>query len=306
MASITPQPFRNLLVPLDGSTLAEAAVPVAEALALRLGAKVTLVHVLEEKAPATVHGEPHLMDASEAKAYIQRVANRLTAAGVEVMSHVHDAPEGDVPRSIVSHSEELSQDLVVLCTHGSGGVRSFLYGTIAQQVLLRGTRPVLLVPPAWDGPQAAFHPSLVLVPLDREHAYQASLSAALTMAVAFTAELRLVAVVPTLETLTGPGAATGTLLPGTTRAILDLTERDTATYLAELAAQCTAHGVTVRTEVLRGGAVPELLDVAERQGAGMLVMATHGRAGLDAFLAGSTGQRLSAKAGVPTLLVKAP
>src|SRR5579864_3493459 len=121
----------RLLVPLDGSRLAESVLPVVERLAAA-GAIPVLLHVLERGAPATVHGERHLCAADEATAYLDDVAARLQAGGGAVELHTHEAPEGDVAGSIVAHAEEERADLIVLCTHGGGGVRDLLVGSIAQ------------------------------------------------------------------------------------------------------------------------------------------------------------------------------
>ena len=59
--------FKHLLVPLDGSPLAEAALPAAAYLAQKLGASVTLLHVIEQDAPQEIHGERHLTDPDEAQ-----------------------------------------------------------------------------------------------------------------------------------------------------------------------------------------------------------------------------------------------
>src|SRR5919202_2263342 len=84
MSTIAPATIKHLLVPLDGSRLAEAALPAATMLAERLGARVTLLHVMERHAPATVHGERHLTRAGEAEAYLNGVASRFADAGVPV------------------------------------------------------------------------------------------------------------------------------------------------------------------------------------------------------------------------------
>ena len=64
--------FKNLLVPLDGSSLAESALTVARFLALNLGASVTLLHIIERDAPAAVHSERHLTNSEEALVYLDR------------------------------------------------------------------------------------------------------------------------------------------------------------------------------------------------------------------------------------------
>jgi nucleotide-binding universal stress UspA family protein len=102
--SALPGPaFRHLLVPLDGSKLAEAVLPPVRELARRFGARVTLLHVLERGAPRTVHGQSHLVDEAEATAYLTGVAKELAAAGLQVDAHVHPNLERDVVGSLVAH-----------------------------------------------------------------------------------------------------------------------------------------------------------------------------------------------------------
>src|SRR5436309_8423104 len=113
----TETEFAHILVPLDGSRLAEAVLPAVLAIATRFHSRVTLLHVLERRPPATIHGDRHLMQAPEAAAYLGDVAARLRQEGIEVNAHVHDAPEGDLPRSLVEHAEEFAPDLIVLCAH---------------------------------------------------------------------------------------------------------------------------------------------------------------------------------------------
>jgi nucleotide-binding universal stress UspA family protein len=304
MIAITPRTFSHLLVPLDGSHLAEAVLPIVETLAKRFQARVTLIHVLEERPPATVHGERHLADATEAAVYLKEVAARLQSAGLAVETHVHDAPEGDLAGSLIAHADEYAPDLVVLCAHGRGGLRGLLYGGIAQQVLKRGMRPVLLIHPTKEGGAPAFDLRRILVPLDDRHAPEMALDAAAEMAKSFGAGLDLLFVVPTLETLSGERAATGVLLPATTRAILDMDQQGAEDYLAQVAGQCRAEGLTVTAEVLRGDVVPSVLDQAELLNSDLIVMVSHGRAGLDALLSGSVTPRIAARADRPLLLVR--
>jgi len=136
--------YSRLLVPLDGSRLAESVLPVVERLATAEGAFVILLHVIERGAPVAVHGDRHLTHVTEADPYLEGLADRIRDVGISVQTHAHPAPEGDVARSIVDHSDEQQADLIVLCTHGRGKMRDLLFGRIAQQVLRRGTTPVLL------------------------------------------------------------------------------------------------------------------------------------------------------------------
>ena len=122
--------FQHLLVPLDGSSLAETALPAAAHLAQVLEASVTLIHVIEKDAPKEVHKDRHLSEPEEASAYLKEVAGRAFPPETKVEWHVHVEEVKDVARSIVHHSHELEQDLIVMCTHGWGGLRDLLFGSI--------------------------------------------------------------------------------------------------------------------------------------------------------------------------------
>jgi nucleotide-binding universal stress UspA family protein len=123
--------FKHLLVPLDGSHLAEAALPAAACLAEHLGASITLIHIIERDVSGEIHGERHLKTPAEAHAYLEAVAGRAFPAEIHVACHVHTVGTADLPQSILDHVEELAPDLIVMCTHGSGGLRDFLFGNIA-------------------------------------------------------------------------------------------------------------------------------------------------------------------------------
>src|SRR5579884_2291066 len=145
--------------------MAEAALPVAIGLARPLGASITLLLIQERSAPRTIHGEPHLHDPASAEQYLAQVAEKWKAEGVALDWHVHSVKEGDVAQSIVDHAAEKAADLIVLTTHGFGGLRDLLFGSIAQQVLRRGNTPTLIVRPLPGGELKPYHVRSILVPL---------------------------------------------------------------------------------------------------------------------------------------------
>jgi nucleotide-binding universal stress UspA family protein len=296
--------FRHLLVPLDGSGLAEAVLPPAAALAERLGASLTLLHVMERDAPATIHGERHLTDEGDAERYLAEVQRRLALGDRPVARHVHEAKEGDVALAIVQHAAELRVDLIVLCTHGRGGLRELVVGSIAQRVLQRGAAPIFLVHPAGGAPPP-FACRTILVPLDGTAAHEPALNAALELARAFQARLHLVIVVPTPGTLSGGTAAAGTMMPLATNALLNLATEGAAEYMRRQVERLRAGGLEASAEVRRGEPAANLVEAAERAGADVIVMASHGRAGLEAFWEGSVSAKVVARFGRPVLLVRA-
>lgn len=295
------------LVPLDGSRLAESVLPAVEALALRCHAQVALLHVLETRAPAAVHGERHLADGVEATNYLDEISARLRARGISAQRHVHTEREADVARSIAAHAAEWNADLVILCTHGGGGLRDFLLGSIAQQVLQHGEHgalSILLVRPELGGSAPPFIVQQVLVPLDGTPAHEPAVPVATTIARLFAAPISLVMVIPTLATLSAEQALSGRLLPTTTRAMLDLAAQDAELYLTQVKARCEHEGVSAITEILRGDAAEQVLTRAQSLDNCLIVMGSHGRAGLRGLLAGSVAKRITDKAHSSLLLVR--
>lgn len=293
--------FRHLLVPLDGSPLAESVLPVTGALAQTLGSQITLLHVIERGAPSAIHGARHLTDAAGAETYLASVAGRLPH-GVTVVHHVHTVKEHDLPRSIADHAAELGTDLTVLCTHGRGRLRHRLLGGVAQRVAARGRGPILVVPPG--GPATpAFRCRTMLIPLDGQAAHEQGLTPAEGLARTCQASLHLLAVVPTLGTLSGEHAATGQILPGATAALLELDEDRAEAYVTQVVARLAGTGLSVTAEVGRGDPTAMILETARRIAVDLIVLGTHGRSGLDAFWSASVAPRIAGKAAVPVLLV---
>jgi nucleotide-binding universal stress UspA family protein len=295
--------FKHILVPLDGSRLAEAALPAASFLAGILGARVTLVHVIERDAPQEIHGERHLTDSYEARNYLDEVATRIFPSGIQVEKHVHSSEVSNVARSIVEHVGELGPDLIVMCTHGRGGLRALVFGRIAQQVVGLGTTPVLLVQPSGSGPAPAFSCRRLLVTLDGNPDHEQGLKVAARLAKACKAELHLVMVVHKYKTLSGEHAATAKILPRATIALLDLAQGEAEEYLHRHVTELQASGLTVMADVQRGDPVATIVSTAARQGIDLIVLATHGKTGMNAFWSGSATPNVASRTPVPLLLV---
>ena len=295
--------IQRLLVPLDGSDMAEEALPAAAYLAGKLSASVTLIHIVERHAPQEIHGERHLTDGAEAEAYLKATATGAFSAELHVEWHVHVTESDDVPRSIVEHIAECAPDLIVMCSHGSGGLRGFLFGNIAQQVIGRSHTPVLVIRPTPGGSRQPFACSRLLAPIDGTPVHEGGLTIAAALGQACGAELRLVLVVPTLGTLSAERAATSRLLPGATSRVLEIAQSEAANYLGQRVEVLRQQGLNVTAEVRRGDPTETIVMVARSTGANMIVLGTHGRSGMDAFWAGSTAPKVSARTHLPLLLV---
>jgi nucleotide-binding universal stress UspA family protein len=291
--------FKHILVPLDGSHLAEAALPAAVSLSRALAAPVTLLHVIEQDAPGEVHRDRHLINSTEAEEYLRDVARRFD---VKVETHVHTSPVVDVARSIAEHTTaEFQPDLVILTSHGNGGMHDLFFGNIAQQVAAAGKTPVLLVKPV--GTPAPFQIKRILVPLDNESIHDEVLPAAEALAKACEAQLDLLCVIPTRGTDSGAHAAAGTMLPMTAEAYLDIAGEIAQEHFQAHLAEFAQAGIPASAEIVRGDPAPVIAKTAERIGADLIIFGTHGRAGLDAFWNRSVAAAVARRTKIPLLLI---
>lgn len=293
----------KLLIPLDGSPMAESTVSVAEVLARRCVVTAFLLHVIEKNAPATVHGAHHISSIGEAESYLAAIAQRLRAKGMAVELHVHTVEVGNVAKSIQEHAEECNPDLILLCTHGRGGAREVLFGSIAQQVLKYGKRPVLLVP-SEERVEVFDKLETVLVPIDPVHQHEQALNWAVNLARAFGAEICLLLVIPTADTLSGESAVPQRYMPTAVSEVLELQEKEAADYVKGVTDSLNNSGVRAKWAVVRGAAVSQIVTCTKSAGADLTILASHGRAGLGALVEGSMAARIIGQTTKPLLLIK--
>lgn len=132
----------RILVPLDGSPLAEGILPEIEALAGPLGAAFTLVKVIERPTyPMLDVAAVQSRETEEAVRYLDRVKAALEADGFPVQAEVLF---GDPARSILDHAAEAGAHLIAMATHGRSGLDRWLLGSVAEKVLSGSEVPVLL------------------------------------------------------------------------------------------------------------------------------------------------------------------
>jgi nucleotide-binding universal stress UspA family protein len=294
--------FKHILVPLDGSKLAEAALPAAVSLAETFHTPVTLLHIIEQDAPDEVHSDRHLTEAIEAKAYLAKIAERAFPTKTKVNLHVHTSPVEDVARSIVDHSsDEIQPDLIILCSHGNSGMHDLFFGNIAQEVAAASGTPVLLIKP--DDSSPSFQLRHILVPLDNESVHDKALPTAESLAKIYEAELNLLCVIPTLGTLSGEQAAVSNMLPATSTAYLDITEEIALEHFQEHLNEYKKNHIQATAEIARGDPATVISKTAEEISADLIVFGTHGHLGLDAFWNRSVAAGVARRTGIPILLI---
>ncbi len=295
--------IRTILVPLDGSALAESELQPAARLAKKIGGTVTLFHVIEKEAPGKVHGQTHLTKPDEAEKYLASVASRQVLEGVPVVEHVHETGVRDVSQSISDHSEELHADLIVMCTHGSTGLRNLLVGTIAQQVISLSKTPVMLVNPSLKKSSVSPNFENFLIPLDGNPDHEHALSYASNLARVCGAKMHLLIAVPRFGNMSGELTIVNRYLPGTTSRMMDMLVPEAKEYLKKLQEKIEASGLNVSTSISRSTPAKAISKTAKSVKSDLIILATHGKTGSKPFWEGSITPKVIRLAKVPILLV---
>jgi nucleotide-binding universal stress UspA family protein len=297
--------IKKILIPLDGSRLSESILPEAGVLSRALQASVTLIHLVEKRAPARVHGEPHLRDEQKAEEYLKKMITRYFPDHPDADYHVHYPGISDVAQELNAHKDEIAFDLVMMCTHGRGKASRYLIGSLAQQLAGTGNRPVLIMQPAVHKAPAHFPCDSILVPLDHDPEHNAGLIMAVELAGAFKATVHLVTIVPTWLSIPQKESYSSRLLPGTSSMMLDMSVSDAVKYLENKKADMEKTGLSCTIKVLRGDTVKGITKAVFLTKAQLIVLGTHGRSGLAAMWEGSITSKVCSHCHIPQLLVPA-
>jgi nucleotide-binding universal stress UspA family protein len=308
--------YRSILVPLDGSPASEHALPIAYDLARRSDALLRLVHVhvMYSAAPIYVEGMPVIDEQMQSlgkaheRAYLERMRDRLVAesnlrVGIALLDPAEaENPDQTVPQMLASYAAASDTDLIVMTTHGRGGLARFWLGSVADALVHISTTPMLLVRPD-DDTAAVEHPPAfrrILLALDGSALAEQILEPALALGRLTQAAYTLLHVVEP-HTLV-PSA------PFTTPTDFDAedTQRrqfESQRYLERIARRLRGAGATVSVDVrVAEQAALAILNAAREHQADLVAIATHGRSGLARLLLGSVADKVVRGTTLPVLL----
>ena len=305
--------YRKIMVPLDGSSFAEHALPLARAIARRCEAELHLVAVVPPLAEAYTEGvffgtaDLEAEVVSRQKGYLSRVRGQLAGdlnVSVVVM-------EGEVAGCLCTHATDCGADLVVMATHGRSPLARFWLGSVADEVVRHATLPILLVRPD-EGPvnlAAEPLPLRVLVPLDGTELAERILGPAAALSdVVPGLELLLLRVihptVPVAGMPEGPGAdLEAHHLLKEVQVLQEELHRDAESYLHGVARPLEARGLKVTISIAVDHRPEEaILHEAEKSGASLIALETHGRGGLSRLMLGSVADKVVRGAHMPVLV----
>ena len=293
--------FEHIVVPLDGSGIAEAALSYVAPLASRLGSRVVLLHANDDPyadmfgAELVVRTEDKQTSAS---AYLQGVAERLTSAGIDCTSQ---AEVGTPSAVILRYVDEHSPDLVAMSTHGRSGFRRMVVGSITSTILPRAQTPLLVVHPTGNDipPDTSFES--LIVPLDMSSRSEDVLSLAGELADALGLAMTLTTCIPSASQIyTGSVPEVYPYPDDFVQQAQDASDE----YLEQLSEDLKgSRGIDVHWETLEGSPASRIVEFAQGQANGLITMCTQGRTGLGRWVLGSVTDAVIRLGNTPVLVV---
>jgi nucleotide-binding universal stress UspA family protein len=283
--------YARILVPLDGSPLAEGVLPHARHLARAFNAAVDLVCAVEqEDIPEAIVAELE----QERRTYIERV----------VAGFAGDAEPGFVverghPAEVILDQAEAKPDtLIVMATHGYSGLQRWFLGSVAHKIVQAASCPVFLFPPYAKNPEGGpVELQRVIVPLDGSDLAEHILPQAIAMCRALDIELILLRVY-------------NPRFPGATvrmREVSEIVHDAAENYVKEKVRELRDQGLSkVSYRVLRGIPAEQITDFAIETPNSFTAMCTHGRHGVGRWVLGSVTDAVIHCSEEPVLVVRAP
>lgn len=287
---------KTVLLPLDGSPLAERALPYAAHLASVTGGRLIVMHgQAPSAATRTQQFDVHAF--AQALREGQAVGATSDPRRIQIDAMTHLVYTDKIADGICAAAEERRADLIVMSTHGQSGPGRWLYGSIADQVLRQATVPVVVVSAVCDHAWTGQPPFRILVPLDGSRFAEAVLGPVSDLAGPLGAELFLIGAVsghgqPHAEGVAALQSGAESELPGL---------RD---YVQEVANRLRAEGATVQVDVEEGRPAAVIDEAQRRRRIDLIAMATHGRSGIVKLTLGSVAAQTLQRTTAPLLLVR--
>jgi nucleotide-binding universal stress UspA family protein len=277
---------RRILVPLDGSARAEAALSWAIRLARLTGGELPMLAAVAPDAPEAERA---------ARRYLAEIGARVACCGIAATTHV---VSGRLPDAVVAAAGEA--DLIVLAPRGRGRLGRWRGGTVVEATIRGATTPLLLVPADAPPQTDEAWPTRLVVPLDGSSRAAAALPLAADLAARSGAVLTLAGSWPWAAALPSchlRAAAASRLANAWERRLYDVCERPAASLLGR--------GLAVRLDLRLGEPAATALAAAAAIGADLLVVGTPARTGLGERRVGAVVEAILKRANAPVVLVPA-
>jgi len=290
--------YQRIVVPLDGSELAERAIAPAITIANAMTAEVILLTVVTPL-PSKVDpfGQVLRKDIEAVKLYLELARSRflLASVGGKVAATVGK----EIAQSIIKYGEQNKVDLIIMSSRGQSGIRRRLYGSVTEKVLYGAPCATLAIreqEPIHEGGLEMC--KLILLSLDGSSLAEEALPHAVALAKHFQAELILLRVLK-------PLSKHRDIPLGAARRAEQVTRELAHGHLERVAAGVRESGIPVQAITVEGHAHEEIVYFAKVEQVDLIVMCMRGHSWLSRWLRGSVADRVVRGASVPVLLVSA-
>jgi len=290
--------YSKILIPLDGSKLAEAVLPYGRALAQDLKIPFDLLYVNEPNQPTPC--APFM--ASE---YLKSIAESFGGAGA-----VRDVIEaGNAAATIIEVAAAEPDILIAMATHGYSGAKRWLLGSVAEKVLRAAANHVLLVRPANGAPIGAAKLTTVIVPLDGSPLAEKVLPTVSELALSLNLQIVLVRVTRRIYSAPPEGflPVFGANAPDLKK-LWQEAKTEANQYLIEKVNQLRQQGLTQLTPLVfecgLEGAAAALVDLVKTTPDSFVAMCSHGESGIAKWLVGSVTERVVQYTTGPVLVIR--
>jgi nucleotide-binding universal stress UspA family protein len=274
--------INHILVPLDGSALAECVLPHVTAIAPVTNARITLLHVLQptpngRSAPAIDPVEWHLQK-QNAEKYIEGVVNRLNELGILGVESV--IMEGNPANTVIEFSRNNNVDLIVLSTHGQSGLSGWNVSGVVQKILLRSYKSTLLVraylSSATETTRVRY--KRLFVGMDCSSRSEFVLPFAINLAQFHKSQLILETVIEKPRVINRMPVPQG--IVELSNEFVEKNFQAASHYFKQLLAQFSKKDLKIKTHISIGdNAIAVLHDMAEEANADLVLLAAHGETG---------------------------
>lgn len=297
--------YARMLVPLDGSILAEQVLPYVSCIGKGLSARVDLLRVFEPADERLIDPAKRLyldrLSAAlrdQAGDYLARVAAPLQQEGLTV---AWTTREGNPAEYIVREAENDPGTIIAMATHGRSGVGRWLLGSVADKVLHAASAPLLLIRPR-EPPLLEAQLDSVIVPLDGSPLAEQALPHAVRLAQALSLKVLLVRVAPTLTELYEYSVYFGSR----SSSISEEVKADALDYIRQVAHRVgQQHTLTIEERLLRDSPAGAIVGLARDTPNSLVMVTTHGRSGIGRWVLGSVTDRVVRHSGGPVLVIRA-
>ena len=307
--------YRRILIPLDGSKLAEQVLPYARLLAKAQHVPIELLHVFD-RLPSVLANSSGGQDADcsatafryEANEYIEQIASSLRSVGVEVTVA---SREGDPASLIIREAAQHSNTLIAMSTHGRSGVGRWVFGSVTDKVLHSTTGYMLIVRATSKERRSHSDVKLdaIIVPLDGSDLAEQSLPVASALSQSLGIRVSLVTATSTIEEAMSTisfqemGVDADEGIPSSEDIAKEM-DGDAKAYLDKRRETLIQQGVTsIETQLIHGSAAGAIVDLVQETSDNLVVMTTHGRSGMGRWVLGSVTDQVVRESGGPVLVV---